>query len=384
MTKSRPRRSLSRQYYLESYSPMALTEQALQAALQTVIDPNTGKDFVSTKSLKNLQIKDNDVSFDVVLGYPAKSQIPTLRKDLIAAAKTVAGVSNVSVNISSVIAAHAAQRGVQLLPQVKNIIAVASGKGGVGKSTTAVNLALALAAEGASVGLLDADIYGPSQPMMMGIEGRPESADGKTMDPLENYGVQVMSIGFLVDQDEAMIWRGPMATQALEQLIRQTNWRELDYLIVDMPPGTGDIQLTLSQRVPMTGAVIVTTPQDIALLDAKKGIKMFEKVGVPILGLVENMAVHVCTQCGHVEHIFGEDGGKKMAASYGMDYLGALPLNMQIRLQADSGKPTVVADPDGDVAAIYKAMARLVAVKIAAKAKDFSSKFPSIKVSKDT
>jgi ATP-binding protein involved in chromosome partitioning len=363
---------------------MALTEQALQAALQTVIDPNTGKDFVSTKFLKNLQIKDNDVSFDVVLGYPAKSQIPALRKDLIAAAKTVAGVSNVSVNISSVIAAHAAQRGVQLLPQVKNIIAVASGKGGVGKSTTAVNLALALAAEGASVGLLDADIYGPSQPMMMGIEGRPESEDGKTMDPLENYGVQVMSIGFLVDQDEAMIWRGPMATQALEQLIRQTNWRELDYLIVDMPPGTGDIQLTLSQRVPMTGAVIVTTPQDIALLDAKKGIKMFEKVGVPILGLVENMAVHVCTQCGHVEHIFGEDGGKKMAATYGMDYLGALPLNMQIRLQADSGKPSVVADPDGDVAAIYKAMARLVAVKIAAKAKDFSSKFPSIKVSKDT
>lgn len=363
---------------------MALTEQALQAALQTVIDLNTGKDFVSTKSLKNLQIKDNDVSFDVVLGYPAKSQIPTLRKDLIAAAKTVAGVSNVSVNISSVIAAHSAQRGVQLLPQVKNIIAVASGKGGVGKSTTAVNLALALAAEGASVGLLDADIYGPSQPMMMGIEGRPESADGKTMDPLENYGVQVMSIGFLVDQDEAMIWRGPMATQALEQLLRQTNWRDLDYLIVDMPPGTGDIQLTLSQRVPMTGAVIVTTPQDIALLDAKKGIKMFEKVGVPILGLVENMAVHVCMQCGHVEHIFGEDGGKKMAASYGMDYLGALPLNMQIRLQADSGKPTVVADPDGDVAAIYKAMARLVAVKIAAKAKDFSSKFLSIKVSKDT
>ena len=363
---------------------MALTEQALQAALQTVIDPNTGKDFVSTKSLKNLQIKDNDVSFDVVLGYPAKSQIPALRKDLIAAAKMVAGVSNVSVNISSVIAAHAAQRGVQLLPQVKNIIAVASGKGGVGKSTTAANLALALAAEGASVGLLDADIYGPSQPMMMGIEGRPESADGKTMDPLENYGVQVMSIGFLVDQDEAMIWRGPMATQALEQLLRQTNWRDLDYLIVDMPPGTGDIQLTLSQRVPMTGAVIVTTPQDIALLDAKKGIKMFEKVGVPILGLVENMAVHVCTQCGHIEHIFGADGGKKMAASYGMDYLGALPLNMQIRLQADSGKPTVVADPDGDVAAIYKAMARQVAVKIAAKAKDFSSKFPSIKVSKDT
>jgi ATP-binding protein involved in chromosome partitioning len=234
------------------------------------------------------------------------------------------------------------------------------------------------------VGLLDADIYGPSVPMMMGIEGRPESDDGKTMEPLENYGVQVMSIGFLVAQDEAMIWRGPMATQALEQLLRQTNWKDLDYLIVDLPPGTGDIQLTLSQRVPMTGAVIVTTPQDIALLDAKKGIKMFEKVGVPILGIVENMAVHVCSKCGHIEHIFGADGGKKMAAEYGMSYLGALPLDIQIRVQADSGKPTVVADPDGDVAGLYKSVARQVALAIAAKNKDFSSKFPSIKISKDT
>jgi ATP-binding protein involved in chromosome partitioning len=234
------------------------------------------------------------------------------------------------------------------------------------------------------VGLLDADIYGPSQPMMMGIEGRPESSDGKTMDPLENHGVQVMSIGFLVDQDEAMIWRGPMATQALEQLLRQTNWRDLDYLIVDMPPGTGDIQLTLSQRVPMTGAVIVTTPQDIALLDAKKGIKMFEKVGVPILGIVENMAVHICSQCGHSEHIFGHEGGKRMAEEFGMPYLGALPLDLSIRLQADSGKPTVVSDPDGSVAAIYKAIARQVAVGVAAKAKDFSAKFPTITVSKDT
>jgi ATP-binding protein involved in chromosome partitioning len=324
------------------------------------------------------------VSFDVELGYPAKSQIPALRKAMIAAAKGVPGVNNVSVNVTSRIVAHAAQRGVALLPNVKNIIAVASGKGGVGKSTTAANLALALAAEGASVGLLDADIYGPSQPMMMGIEGRPESDDGKTMEPLENYGVQVMSIGFLVNPDEAMIWRGPMATQALEQLLRQTNWRDLDYLIVDLPPGTGDIQLTLSQRVPMTGAVVVTTPQDIALLDAKKGIKMFEKVGVPILGIVENMAVHVCSQCGHAEHIFGEGGGKRMAAEYNMDYLGALPLDIQIRLQADGGKPTVVADPDGEVAAIYKSVARQVAIKIAAKAKDFSSKFPSIKISKDT
>ena len=363
---------------------MAVTENLLMDALKSVVDPNTGRDFVSSKALKNLSVSGGDVAFDVELGYPAKSQIAGFRKSLVAAAKSVAGVENVSVNVFTKVLPHAVQRGVALLPRVKNIVAVASGKGGVGKSTTAVNLALALASEGASVGLLDADIYGPSIPMMMGVDGRPESDDGKTMDPLENYGVQVMSIGFLVAQDEAMIWRGPMATQALEQLLRQTNWRDLDYLIVDMPPGTGDIQLTLSQRVPMTGAVIVTTPQDIALLDARKGIKMFEKVGVPILGIVENMAVHVCTQCGHVEHIFGADGGKKMAAEYKMDYLGALPLNMQIRLQADSGMPTVVADPDGDVAGIYKAVARQVAVSIAAKNKDFSSKFPSITISKNT
>ena len=360
------------------------TQDQLLAALATVTDTNTGKDFVSSKSIKNLQITGDDVAFDVELGYPAKSQIPAIRKSLIAAAKAVPGVGNVSVNVTVKIASHSVQRGVQLLPNVKNIIAVASGKGGVGKSTTAVNLALALAAEGASVGLLDADIYGPSQPMMMGIEGRPESVDGKNMEPMENYGIQVMSIGFLVAQDEAMIWRGPMATQALEQLLRQTNWRDLDYLIVDMPPGTGDIQLTLSQRVPMTGAVIVTTPQDIALLDAKKGIKMFEKVGVPILGIVENMAVHICSQCGHSEHIFGADGGKKMAAEYKMDYLGALPLDMQIRLQADNGRPTVVSDPDGDVAGLYKAVARKVAITVAAKSKDFSAKFPTITISKNT
>ena len=362
---------------------MATPDQLLQA-LQTVVDPNTGTDFVTTKALKNLQVSGGDVAFDVELGYPAKSQIPALRRALIAAAKGVAGVENVSANVTQKIVAHAAQRGVALLPQVKNIIAVASGKGGVGKSTTAVNLALALAAEGASVGLLDADIYGPSQPMMMGIEGRPESSDGQTMEPLENHGVQVMSIGFLVDKDEAMIWRGPMATQALEQLLRQTNWKDLDYLIVDMPPGTGDIQLTLSQRVPITGAVIVTTPQDIALLDAKKGIRMFEKVGVPILGIVENMAVHVCSQCGHVEHIFGADGGRKMAEQYHMDYLGALPLDINIRLQADNGRPTVVAEPEGEVAGLYKKVARTVAAKVAQQAKDFSSKFPTISISKNT
>jgi len=363
---------------------MAATETQLLDALKAVIDPNTGADFISTKQLKNLRVDGGDVAFDVELGYPAKSQIAALRRALIAAARTVPGVDNVSANIATKVVAHAVQRGVQLLPKVKNIVAVASGKGGVGKSTTAVNLALALAAEGAAVGILDADIYGPSQPMMMGIEGRPESADGQSMEPMENYGVQVMSIGFLVDADNPMIWRGPMATQALEQLLRQTNWAELDYLIVDMPPGTGDIQLTLSQRVPLTGAVIVTTPQDIALLDARRGVKMFEKVGVPILGVVENMAVHVCTNCGHAEHIFGADGGKKMAAEFGLDYLGALPLAMGIREQADSGRPTVVSDADGEIAGLYKAMARQVAVKIAQRAKDFSSKFPSISISKMT
>ncbi len=362
----------------------AVNEALLLDALKAVIDPNTGKDLVSTRLLKNLKLEGGDVAFDVELGYPAKSQMPALRKALIAAARSVAGVENVSVNLSSKITAHAVQRGVQLLPNVKNIVAVASGKGGVGKSTTAVNLALALAAEGASVGILDADIYGPSQPMMMGIEGRPESSDGKTMEAMENYGVQVMSIGFLIDADNPMIWRGPMVTQALEQLLRQTNWRELDYLIVDMPPGTGDIQLTLCQKVPLTGAIIVTTPQDIALLDARKGLKMFEKVGVPILGLVENMSIYVCPNCGHSEHIFGADGGKKMAGEYKVDYLGALPLNLSIREQTDGGRPSVVADSEGEIAGIYKAVARQVAVKIAQRAKDFSSKFPTISISKDT
>jgi ATP-binding protein involved in chromosome partitioning len=364
--------------------PDPATQDDILQALKTVVDPNTGQDLVSQKTIKGVRIANGAVALTVELGYPGRSQHAALRQACVAAVQALPGVSAVQVDIATRIVSHAVQRGVQLLPGVKNIIAVASGKGGVGKSTTAVNLALALAAEGATVGMLDADIYGPSLPMMMGIEGKPDSADGKTMAPLENHGVQVMSIGFLIDPDQAMIWRGPMATQALDQLLRQTNWRDLDYLVVDMPPGTGDIALTLSQRVPLTGAIIVTTPQDIALLDARKGLKMFEKVGVPILGIVENMAVHTCTNCGHTEPIFGADGGRRMAAEYAVDYLGGLPLTMSIRQHADSGRPSVVAEPEGSVAATYKAIARAVAVKIAAQAKDFSAKFPTITVSKST
>jgi ATP-binding protein involved in chromosome partitioning len=362
---------------------MSVTVDAVKAALSQLIDPNTGKDFVSSKSVKNIQIHGQNVSFDIELGYPAKSQIESIRNLVTAAVKALPNAGEVTANVRSNIISHAVQRGVKLLSNVKNIIAVASGKGGVGKSTTAVNLALALAAEGAQVGLLDADIYGPSQPMMMGISGQPESHDGKTIEPLENYGVQVSSIGFLIDVDQPMVWRGPMVTQALMQLLEQTNWRSLDYLIIDMPPGTGDVQLTLSQKVPVTGAVIVTTPQDIALLDARKGLKMFEKVDIPILGIVENMSVHICSNCGHAEPIFGSGGGEKMCAEYGVDFLGALPLTMAIREQADSGRPTVVADPQGKIAEIYKQIARKVAVKVAEKSKDMSSKFPTIVIKND-
>src|SRR5574343_750 len=332
---------------------MSFTEQQIKAALAATVDPNTGKDFVAGKALKNLKIDGADVSFDIELGYPAKSQIDAIRKQVIAAVRTVPGVGNVSANVFTKIVAHAVQMGVKLLPGVKNIIAVASGKGGVGKSTTAVNLALALVQEGARVGILDADIYGPSQPQMLGLAGRqPESRDGKSIEPLEAYGLQAMSIGFMVDVETPMVWRGPMVAQALDQLLGETNWSDLDYLIVDMPPGTGDIQLSLSQKVPVTGAVIVTTPQDIALIDARKGLKMFEKVNIPILGIVENMSIHICSKCGHEEHIFGTGGGK----------------------------PTVVGDPDSRTAEIYRGIARRVAVKIGEKAKDMTSKFPNIVV----
>lgn len=357
---------------------MAVTEQQVQDALKALVDPNTRRDYVSTKSARNIRIDGDKVSVDILLSYPAKSQIEPIRKEIAARLKSLPGVGSVTVNVSMKIVSHAVQRGVKLIPGVKNIIAVASGKGGVGKSTTAVNLALALAAEGANVGVLDADIYGPSQPMMLGISGRPESKDGKSLEPMEGHGLQAMSIGFLIDVETPMVWRGPMVTQALEQLLNETKWRDIDYLVVDLPPGTGDIQLTLAQRVPVTGAVIVTTPQDIALIDARKGLKMFEKVGIPILGIVENMSIHICSKCGHEERIFGEGGGSRMGKDYEVELLGALPLDISIREQTDSGKPTVVSDPDGRVAQIYREIARRVAVKIAERQQDHSAAFPKI------
>jgi ATP-binding protein involved in chromosome partitioning len=357
---------------------MPPTVEQVTEALSKVVDPNTGKDLVAGSALRNVRVEGDLVAFDVVLGYPAASQIDPIRRAAVAAAQALPGVGRVAANVYQKIEAHAVQRGLGKLPNVRNIIAVASGKGGVGKSTTAVNIALALAAEGASVGILDADIYGPSQPTMLGIEGKPESRDGKSLEPMVGHGIQASSIGFLIDPDTPMVWRGPMVTQALEQLLRETNWRDLDYLVVDMPPGTGDIHLTLAQKIPVTGAVIVTTPQDIALLDARKGLKMFEKVGIPILGIVENMAIHICSKCGHAEHIFGAGGGEKMARQYGVEYLGALPLDIRIREQADGGRPTVVAEPDGEIAGIYRRIARRIAVGVSQKSQESAAKFPTI------
>jgi ATP-binding protein involved in chromosome partitioning len=357
---------------------MSLSESQIQNALKEVVDPNTGKDLVTSKAARNIRIDGNNIALDVVLGYPAKSVMAEIQALVQDKLKSLPEVGSVFVNISSKIVPHSVQRGVGLINGVKNVIAVASGKGGVGKSTTAVNLALALAAEGARVGILDADIYGPSQPQMLGITSRPESVDGKSMEPLERYGIQAMSIGFLVDIDTPMVWRGPMVTGALEQLLRETRWQDLDYLIIDLPPGTGDIQLTLSQKVPVTGAVIVTTPQDIALLDARKGLKMFEKVGIPILGIVENMSTHICSNCGHEEHIFGAGGGAAMCKDYNVELLGSLPLDIRIREQTDGGMPTVVAEPDSQISATYKQIARTTAIKIANLGLDHSSKFPNI------
>jgi ATP-binding protein involved in chromosome partitioning len=357
---------------------MASTEKDVLEALAELIDPVTGRNYVEQKSVKNVKVEGDRVFLDIVLGYPARGVVERVRAQAAERLARLPGVAHASVNVVWKIVSHSAQRGVKLVPGIKNIIAVASGKGGVGKSTTAVNLALALAAEGATVGMLDADIYGPSQPLMLGITGRPSSRDGKSMEPMEGHGVQAMSVGFLIEQDTPMVWRGPMVTQALEQLLTETRWRDLDYLVVDLPPGTGDIQLTLAQKVPVTGAVIVTTPQDIALIDARKGLKMFEKVGVPILGIVENMAIHICSSCGHAEHIFGAGGAEKMGRDYEIEVLGSLPLDIRIREQTDSGKPTVVADPDGPVATIYRDIARRVAARIARQSEDRSSVFPKI------
>ncbi len=350
----------------------------VEEALKAYIDPYTEKDLVATKAIRDIKIDGDKVTVEVQLGYPADGFKAEMTSKLKPMVEAIDGVSEATVNVSSKIVAHTVQKGVNMISGVKNIIAIASGKGGVGKSTTAVNLALALTKEGATVGILDADIYGPSQPRMLGVSGQPESADGKSLEPLNSYHIQSMSIGYLIDEETPMIWRGPMVTQALEQLLNDTKWKDVDYLIIDLPPGTGDIQLTLAQKVPVTGAIIVTTPQDIALLDARKGLKMFEKVEVPVLGIIENMSLHICSECGHEEHIFGSGGGEKISDQYNVDLLGALPLDMSIRVGTDEGKPTVVADPEGRITEIYCDIARRVTAKLAMRAKDFSASFPNI------
>ncbi len=354
------------------------TKADIESVLSKINDPHTGTSLTADKKIKGVSVENGAVRVDVALGYPAKSWHESLSTAIKKEVVGMSGVSQVDVTFNSKIFSHTVQDGVSPISGIKNMIAVGSGKGGVGKSTVSVNLALALSAEGARVGILDADIYGPSQPRMLGVTGKAQTKDGKTMQPVYSYHLQAMSIGFLIDEESPMIWRGPMVTQALEQLLKQTAWDELDYLIIDLPPGTGDTQLTLAQRVPVSGAVIVTTPQDIALLDARKAYHMFEKVKIEVLGIVENMSVHICSQCGHQEHIFGQGGGERMANDYGISYLGGVPLDGQIRSDADGGKPTVVSDPDGEIAGRYREIARTMAARLSAKKKDFTSDFPSI------
>jgi ATP-binding protein involved in chromosome partitioning len=357
---------------------MSVSQQQVEDAIKNYIDPYTEKDLVSTGAIRDINIDGDKVSFSVVLGFPAAGYHARLIEELNKQITAIDGVSSTDIKVSSKIIAHSVQSSLKPMENIKNIIAVASGKGGVGKSTTAANLALALKEEGAKVGILDADIYGPSIPRMLGISSKPESEDGKTLQPMAGHGLQAMSIGFMIDEETPMIWRGPMVTQALEQLLTDTNWQDLDYLIIDLPPGTGDVQLTLAQKVPVSGAVIVTTPQDIALLDARKGLKMFQKVEVPVLGIVENMSVHICSQCGHAEPIFGQGGGERMSEDYDVDFLGALPLDISIRTNGDEGTPSVAADPDGTVGNIYREIARRTAAKLSLQAKDYSAKFPNI------
>lgn len=359
-------------------------ESAALEALRQLPDPLTGRDWVSGRQLQSLTVQDGVARVDIALGYPARTQWAALTARVEQALLAVGGIQRVDVRWTTKVLTHQAMRGQALLAGVRNIVAVASGKGGVGKSTTAVNLALALADEGASVGLLDADIYGPSQPLMLGLSGKPDSPDGKTITPPVNHGLQMMSIGLLIEGQAPAIWRGPMATQAFDQMLRLSNWGQegapLDYLIVDLPPGTGDIHLSISQRAPLTAAIIVTTPQDIALLDAKKGLQMFEKVSVPVLGVVENMAIYCCPNCGHEAHIFGQDGGKRLADTCGVPLLGSMPLDLAIREQADSGRPTLVADPDGKVASLYREMARKLGAGLSLLPKDHSGKLPGVVV----
>jgi ATP-binding protein involved in chromosome partitioning len=360
-----------------------VTRSQIEDKLKSYVDPYLERDLIVTKCVKDISIEGDTAAVGIVLGFPADGYREQLADTLKALVESIDGIHTANIDVSSKIATHAAQKGVKHLDNIKNIIAVASGKGGVGKSTTAVNLALALAAEGATVGILDADIYGPSQPRMLGVHGKPESVDGKTLEPMVSYHLQAMSIGFLIDEETPMIWRGPMVTQALQQLLNDTNWKDLDYLVVDLPPGTGDIQLTLAQQVPVSGAVIVTTPQDIALLDARKGLKMFEKVEVPVLGIIENMSIHICSECGHEEYIFGEGGGQRMSEDYNVDFLGGLPLDKRIREETDSGKPTVVAEPDSRISQIYREIARRTAAKLSLKTKDYAARFPQIVIQND-
>ncbi|HET9047966.1 MAG TPA: iron-sulfur cluster carrier protein ApbC [Chiayiivirga sp.] len=359
---------------------MTVSEADVRAVLAGVMDPNTGQDLVASGVVRGIGIDGNNVAVELVLGYPALGWQEAFAGEVEAALRADPAIAGASVSISSRVVAHKVRENLSPLPRVKNIIAVASGKGGVGKSTTAVNLALALAAEGARAGVLDADIYGPSIPLMLGISGKPEAIENKHIVPMQAHGIQAMSIGFLIGEDTPMIWRGPMVTQAMQQLLNETAWQDLDYLIIDLPPGTGDIQLTLCQKVPVSGALIVTTPQDIALLDARKALKMFEKVEVPVLGVVENMAVHVCSNCGHAEHIFGQGGGTRMAEQYGVPLLGSLPLDIRIREQVDGGNPSVVAQPDSAVAAAYRGIARAAAGRLSLRAKNKSIGFPKIVV----
>lgn len=357
------------------------TLEAVRALLHAYVDPYLGESLGTAKALTDVTHSAGRYRARISLGFPVGGYHDELSRALAGHLAANGMPVPLDVELGAEIRAHAVQRNLKPLEQIKNVVAVASGKGGVGKSTVAVNLALAWAAQGARVGMLDADIYGPSQPLMLGLAGqRPSTPDGKRLKPLRSHGIAAMSIGFLVDEEQPMVWRGPMVTQALSQLLSETEWGELDYLVVDMPPGTGDIQLTLAQRVPVAGAVIVTTPQDIALADARKGLKMFEKVSVPVLGIVENMSIHICTNCGHAEHIFGAGGGQRMADQYGVRLLGELPLDVHIREEADGGRPTVVAAADSPRARAYFEMARRTAAALALRGRDRSSVFPKIVV----